>query len=71
MQFKTGQQLASRSICDHECIFRATVLKRTAKTVTISRPGRDDKRCKIHLDDDSHEYIFPYGQYSMAAIFRA
>jgi hypothetical protein len=69
-KFKVNQQLSARSTCDHDCIFKATVVKRTAKTVTITTSSDDEKRCKIHLDGEN-EYIFPYGRYSMAAIFRA
>ena len=68
--FTQGQALSNRSICDSNCIFTGTVLKRTAKTVTISSRG-EEKRCKIHISEDGGEFIFPYGRYSMAAIFRA
>lgn len=68
--FAQGQQLAQRSICNHDCIFTGEVIKRTAKTVTIKTMG-DTKRCKIHIDQDGGEYCFPRDQYSMAPIFRA
>ena len=32
--FKAGKSYATRSICDHDCWMRVTVLSRTAKTVT-------------------------------------
>ena len=67
--FTQGQELSTPSICDSECIFTANVIKRTAKTITIMVHG-DSKRCKIHNDGEC-EFIFPFGQYSMAAIFRA
>lgn len=69
MKFRVGQTLASRSLCDHDCIFRGEVLKRTAKTVTV-RTMDGEKRCKIH-DWDGVEVIYPFGRYSMATIFRA
>ena len=69
-QFKTGQKLASRSICNWDCIYSATVVSRTAKTVTIEENG-EQKRCKVHQDDQGVEFIYPHGRYSMAAIFRA
>jgi len=70
--FTTGQQLSTSSICDHNCIFSSTVTKRTAKTVTITdRGGKDEKRCKVHTDEVGNEFIYPYGRYSMAPIFRA
>lgn len=68
-KFKVNQELSTRSTCNYDCIFKATVIKRTAKTITItSREG--EKRCKIHSNNEG-EYIFPYGRYSMAPIFRA
>jgi len=67
--FTTGQALSASSICDSNCIFTGTVLKRTAKTVTIKTNGVE-KRCKIH-DLGDGEFIYPNGRYSMAAIFRA
>lgn len=68
--FTIGQELSTRSICNHDCIFTGTILKRTAKFVTIN-VYREEKRCKVHLDQSGNEYIYPHGQYSMAAIFRA
>lgn len=70
-KFTVGQTVATRSICDYDCIFTAEVIKRTAKTVTIRMYGREEKRCKIQLNDDGVEYIYPHGRYSMAAIFKA
>lgn len=69
--FKEGQKLSSRSICDNDCIFEGEVIKRTKKTVTIKTRMAGVKRCKIHLDIDGHEMIFPFGSYSMATIFRS
>ncbi len=69
--FSQGQQLSQASICNGSCIFTGVVVKRTAKTLTISQHGYDDKRCKIHLDSDGDEYIYPLGQYSMSPTFRA
>ncbi len=70
MEFFTGQKLKARSICDYDCIYTAVVLKRTAKTVTIEQRGSLERR-KIHIDDNGGEFIYPFGKYSMASIFRA
>ena len=70
LTFNTGDKLSSRSIGDHNCIFTGTVTKRTAKTVTIKTGMYGEKRCKI-FTDETGEYAYPHGQYSMAAIFRA
>lgn len=49
----------------------ATILKRTAKTVTIKEPvTKEIVRKKIYITDNT-EYIFPTGIYSMAPIVRA
>ena len=68
--FTDSQQLSSRSACDHNCIFRGVVIKRTAKTVTITTAMKGETRCKIHTNEEG-EFIFPFGRYSMAPIFRA
>jgi hypothetical protein len=67
--FKAGQTYTTRSACDHECIFSATVISRTAKTVKISVHGKTKSR-KIHVWDGV-EHFYPFGQYSMAAIMSA
>jgi len=56
--FIPGQELKTRSIGDHDCIFAATVISRSAKRVTIRMYGKV-------------ECIYPLGRYSMAPIFRA
>lgn len=68
-KFTVNQQLSTSSVCDSECIFRATVVKRTPKTVTINTRG-EEKRCKIHIYE-GNEFIYPFGKYSMCAIFKA
>ena len=69
--FTASQELSSRSIGDHNCVFTGTVIKRTAKTVTIKTPLYGEKRCKIHVDENGNEFAFPHGMFSMAPIFRA
>lgn len=69
-KFEANQEIKARSICDSNCVFEAVVVKRTAKTVTINLRN-EEKRVKIYTDDDGVEFIFPFGQYSMAPIMRA
>lgn len=69
--FKTGDTLATSSICNSECIYTATITKRTKCFVTIDLGNNEVKRCKVWLDDEGSECIHPHGTYSMAAIFRA
>lgn len=68
--FTNGQALSTRSIGDSNCIFTGTVIKRTAKTVTVNTRMEGEKRCKIHTNDEG-EFIFPFGRYSMCPVFRA
>ncbi|MDP8173145.1 hypothetical protein QJU93_07215 [Pasteurella skyensis] len=68
-QFEIGKTYYARSACNYNCIFEITILKRTAKTVTIfDDADQCERRVKIHKDE-SGEYITPYN-YSMAPLFR-
>ena len=69
-KFQTNGFYTTRSICDSNCIFRVLILKRTAKTVTVRDDQGRSYRCKIYTDHDGSEYIKPFGNYSMAPIFR-
>ena len=59
--FQAGKTYATRSICDHNCIIRVTVTKRTAKTITTS----EGKTLRIG-EYDGIEQVKPWGSYSMA-----
>lgn len=61
--FEIGKEYFTRSICDHNCIFTVKIVKRTAKTVTFLRDGKE-RRTKLFTDERG-EYIAPY-RYSMA-----
>ncbi len=67
-QFEIGKTYSSRSICDSNCIYTATIIKRTAKTVVAEIDGHA-RRCKIHIDSEG-EFIIPE-RYSMAPTYRA
>lgn len=50
-KFEVGRTYATRSVCNSECIFKITIIKRTEKTVTIdegnkglARGGRKPKQ---------------------------
>lgn len=70
-EFKVNGLYTTHSICDTNCIFRALVIKRTDKTVTVRTDDEEIKRCKPYKDSDGSEYIKPYGNYSMCPIIRA
>jgi hypothetical protein len=76
-KFETNKTYTTRSVCNHECVFTFHVVKRTAKTVTLSNDSRTDMdakgktfRVKPTYDNVS-EMFKPFGSYSMAPIIRA
>lgn len=71
VKFEVGATYATRSICNHDCIFKVTIIKRTEKTVTVDKGNGKTQRCKIHTDMRSAETIFPYGSYSMCPVIDA
>jgi len=64
IKFTVGEEVATRSLCDWDCIFRFTVISRTAKFVTLNYYGQP-KRVSIRVRD-GREYCYPLGTYSMA-----
>lgn len=69
-KFIVGLDYETRSICDHNCIFKFQVTKRTQKNIWISERGGESKRRKISIWEGV-ESIMPYGAYSMAPSLRA
>lgn len=67
--FTIGETVATRSACDHDCIFRFEVVARTAKFVTL-HDGHQTYRVGIKIWNDQ-ESAMPFGSYSMAPIVRA
>ncbi|MGX4263134.1 hypothetical protein ACWJXY_06675 [Clostridioides difficile] len=68
IKFEVGKTYATRSICDHDCIYTIEVIRRTNKTLTYQE-SNNIKRVKIRFTEDS-EYI-KLGNYSMAPVFYA
>ena len=68
-QFQVGRTYATPSICDSECIFRFTILARTAKTVTTQVHGKTVRRGLSFWN--GVEQFSPFGRYSMSAIISA
>lgn len=66
--FEIGHKYYDTSACDHNCVLTIEIVKRTAKTVTFLRNGKE-RRTKLFCDERG-EYIIPY-RYSMAPVFRA
>lgn len=65
-KFQVGQTYATRSVCDHDCIIRVTVARRTAKTITTDA----GKTLRVS-EYDGAEQVKPWGSYSMAPIVSA
>lgn len=68
-QFQVGKTYATRSICDHDCIFSFDILGRTAKSVTVNVHGKTVRRgLSVY---EGVEQFKPFGNYSMCAIIGA
>jgi len=69
-RFEVGKTYSTRSACDHNCIYRMTVLARTAKTIRVSVLGDGSKTLRPYIYRDV-EQVKPFGSYSMCAIIGA
>lgn len=73
-QFKVGQKYSMRSICDHECIWTYTVIKRTDMMVTLQDERGNVTNCRISKGLSAFcgcECVKPLGSYSMCPVLRA
>jgi hypothetical protein len=70
-QFEAGKTYFGRSICDHECVYRMTVLRRTAKTVTVQMSNREAPKTLRPRLYGNVETVRPNGTYSMALTISA
>jgi uncharacterized protein YabE (DUF348 family) len=68
-QFTTETEYTTRSICDHDCIFRMQVISRTAKTIKAKIQGQI-KTLRITVRDGVEE-VKPLGSYSMCPVIKA
>jgi hypothetical protein len=64
--FQTGQTYATRSICDHNCIVRVTIARRTAKTIVTT----EGKTLRISPSYQG-ESVKPWGSASMCPMITA
>lgn len=66
IKFETGKTYFMRSPCDHECIWRYTVVSRTAKTLKLKdKLGNTYANFRIKVWNDC-EQVLPLGRYSMS-----
>lgn len=68
--FEVGTTYWTRSLCDHECIHRATVLSRTPKSVKVEVDGDKPVMRRVQVYN-GNETFQPFGSYSMAATISA
>jgi len=69
-KFEEGKMYSCRSVCDHDCVWYFTVIRRTKKTVTIANK-REMLKKKIHYSINGSEMIYPLGRHSMNPILEA
>lgn len=65
--FEIGKTYSMSSVCDHNCVWTYTVVKRTAQTITID-DGKETKTCRVNKQATEYrgaETIYPLGRYSM------
>ena len=73
MNFEPGNTYQTRSICNSDCIISATIVSRTAKTVTLSEGymGSTQTKFRISQDWQGNECFRPWGSYSMCPTISA
>lgn len=70
MKFEVGKTYTTRFATDADSVLRGTVVKRTAKFVTLDMGHFGMKRVGVRVWDGD-ESCSPLGRYSMAPVFRA
>lgn len=74
-QFEVGKRYEMRSVCDHDCVWRFTVISRTEKTVWLLEDAEvRPVMCRIKKAISEYrnaESVMPFGSYSMAPILSA
>ena len=68
--FEIGGTYTARSACNSDCIWEWTVIKRTAKFITIEDDHGKISRVGVRVSDGS-ETADPMGRYSLSPVIRA
>ena len=73
IKFEVGKTYSTRSMCDHNCIYRYTVTARRGNKLTLeSNTGtRANRMAKILPYKPDVEKCWPMGSYSMAPVISA
>lgn len=72
-KFEIGKRYSMTSICDQNCVWSYTIVKRTNATVTLF-DGESEKVCRIVKKLSEYrnaESVRPLGNYSMCPILSA
>ena len=72
-QFEIGKTYSTRSACNSDCIFKITVISRTASTITAFFDNKVEKYriSKKYSEYRDAETVLPLGSYSMAPMISA
>lgn len=73
-KFEIGKTYSTRSICNQNCIWSFTVIKRTPQTITAIDSDDNEKTyriCKKISEYRKAESFKPFGDYSMAPTISA
>jgi len=69
IKFNAGQTYSTRSVCNHDCVFSFTILRRTAKSIWTEVDGQVVRRAiEVYQGEET---FYPFGHYSMCAIIGA
>lgn len=71
IKFEVGKTYETRSACDHDCIFSYTVVKRTAKRITIKKRNKGKEYIVGTYEYEGVEHARPEGKYSMCPVINA
>lgn len=70
LTFEPGETYFCHWVTDHTARTPVTVIRRTAKFVTLQSDDGTVKRCGVTLSD-GQEVAYPFGRYSLCPILRA
>ena len=66
-RFEVGKTYYTRSICDHDTVFKITIARRTEKSIWTT----EGKQLRVAPNWEGNESVKPFGTYSMCAIISA
>lgn len=72
IRFEVGKEYYARSLCDHACIYRFTVVSRSAKQVVLQDAGLGLRPIRRGISVQyGAETCMPHGNHAMASVLRA